>query len=105
MADYLLVLVTIPSEHVGREIAGQLLEERLCACVNIVPGLTSLYTWEGEVCCDDELLLMIKTTGARFDALAVRIQELHPYDVPEIIATPIVQGATDYLAWIEEVVG
>ena len=105
MADHLVVLVTVPSNEVGREIAITLLNERLCACVNILPALSSFYVWEGKVHSDEELLLVIKTTGARFQAMTARVHALHPYDVPEIIATPIVEGSQDYLAWIDEAVG
>ena len=101
MNEYLVVLVTAPSESVGQDIASALLDRRLCACVNILPSMTSLYVWEGEVCRDPEVLVLIKTVESHFDALAEVVRELHPYDVPEIIATPIVQGSSDYLGWIE----
>jgi periplasmic divalent cation tolerance protein len=99
--EYLVVLVTAPSESVGQDIASALLDRRLCACVNILPSVTSLYVWEGEVCRDTEVLLLIKTVESHFDALAEVVREHHPYDVPEIVATPIVQGSSDYLGWIE----
>ena len=101
MSDYVVVLVTAPSESTGRDIAAALLDHRLCACVNILPSVTSLYVWEGEVCQDEEVLLLIKTTAREFDALAAMVRENHPYDVPEIIATPVIEGSPDYLAWIE----
>ena len=102
MSEHLVVYVTAPSAPVGRDIASALLDSRLCACVNILPSVTSLYVWEGEVCRDEEVLLLIKTSKARFDALAATVRQNHPYDVPEIIATPIVAGTADYLAWIGE---
>lgn len=105
MVDHLVVLVTVPSDEVGRKIASTLVDERLCACVNILPGVSSFYVWEGEVHSDEELLLVIKTTGGRLEAMMVRVRELHPYDVPEIIALPVVEGSQDYLSWIEGVVG
>jgi len=101
MNEHLVVLVTAPSEPEGRDIAARLLERRLCACVNILPSVTSLYVWEEEVCRDAEVLLLIKTVAAHFDELAATVRETHPYEVPEIIATPIVAGSPDYLAWIE----
>jgi len=101
MSEYLVVFVTAPSESAGKEIAEALLDRRLCACVNILPSVTSFYIWEGEVCQDGEVLLLIKTLAAHFDELAATVRQNHPYDVPEIIAMSIVQGASDYLAWIE----
>jgi periplasmic divalent cation tolerance protein len=104
MEEYVVVLVTAPSGDVGRDIARVLLEKRLAACVNVVPAIASLYTWKGELCSDDEVLLVIKTTGAAFDDLATAVRDVHPYDLPEIIALPIVAGSRDYLDWIDEVV-
>ena len=103
--NYIFALVTVPSEEVGVAIAQTLLDRRLAACVNIVPAVNSLYVWEGELCSDDEVLLVIKSKAALFDELASVVQDAHPYDVPEIIALPIVAGSQDYLDWIEEVTG
>ncbi len=104
MEDYLVALVTAPSMEVARDIARALLNHELAACVNIVPSVTSLYVWDGELCTDEEVLLLIKTKGSAFDPLASTIKDVHPYDVPEIIAMPIAAGAEDYLSWIEETV-
>lgn len=104
MSDHLVVLVTAPSEDVGRDLARMLLHRRLAACVNIIPSVTSLYTWEGEICVDDEVLLMIKTARSVLDALTSAVSEDHPYDVPEIIALPITAGAEEYLRWLAEAV-
>jgi periplasmic divalent cation tolerance protein len=104
MEECIVVLVTVPSREVGRDVAHALLEQRLAACVNVVPSVVSFYTWEGELCSDEEVLLAIKTTGAAFDRLAAAVRAVHPYDVPEIIALPIVAGSADYLDWIDEVV-
>jgi len=103
--NYIVALVTVPSEEVGTAVAHALLDRRLAACVNIVPAVNSLYVWEGELCSDDEVLLVIKSKAALFDELASVVQDAHPYDVPEIIALPIVAGSQDYLDWIEEVTG
>ncbi len=105
MSDYVVALVTAPSGEVGAEIARSLLERELAACVNIVPALKSLYLWEGELCADEEVLLLIKTKRATCEeAVMDAVRDLHPYDVPEIIALPIVAGSGDYLAWIDDLV-
>jgi periplasmic divalent cation tolerance protein len=104
MEEYVVVLVTVPSKDVGRDVAQALLGQKLAACVNLVPSVASLYTWEGELCSDEEVLLVVKTTEAAFDELAATVRDAHPYDVPEIIALPIVAGSQDYLDWIGEVV-
>jgi periplasmic divalent cation tolerance protein len=104
METYLVALVTVPSTDVGRDVARALLDRKLAACVNIVPSISSFYTWEGEVCVDEEKLLIIKTTESAFDGLASAVKEIHPYDVPEIIALPLAAGSKDYLDWIHQVV-
>jgi periplasmic divalent cation tolerance protein len=100
MNDYLVVLCTVPDQETGRTIAAKLLEKRLAACVNLSGSLESLYWWEGKIRKDPEHLLVIKTREALFDPLADSIRSLHPYDVPEIIALPIVRGSASYLDWI-----
>ncbi|HEX9050084.1 MAG TPA: divalent-cation tolerance protein CutA [Anaeromyxobacter sp.] len=100
MTDALVVLVTTPSPERAAEIARTLVEERLAACGNVVPGLRSIYRWEGKVQDDAEALLLLKTTRARFDALRDRVLALHPYEVPEVIALPVEAGSAAYLAWI-----
>jgi periplasmic divalent cation tolerance protein len=103
MKDYVVALVTAPSRDVGAEIARALLERELVACVNIVPALESFYVWEGELCRDEEVLLVIKTQAEIFeDEMIAAVQDLHPYEVPEIIALPVVSGSREYLAWIDE---
>jgi periplasmic divalent cation tolerance protein len=104
MENTFVVLVTAPSTDVGRDIARALLDGKLAACVNIVPSITSLHTWKGELCVDEEVLLIIKTTTPAFDALTSAVKDIHPYDVPEIIALPLAVGSRDYLEWIHEVV-
>ena len=100
MTDALVVLVTTPSPERAAEIARALVEERLAACGNVVPGLRSIYRWEGKVHEDAEALLVLKTTRARFEALRDRVLALHPYEVPEVIALPVEAGSARYLAWI-----
>jgi periplasmic divalent cation tolerance protein len=101
MTDVLLVLVTTPSPEKAVEIARALVEERLAACGNVVPGLRSVFRWEGKVQEEGEALLLLKTTRARFEALRERVLSLHPYQVPEVIALPVDAGSAPYLAWIE----
>jgi periplasmic divalent cation tolerance protein len=101
--DYLIVLVTVPTFEDGRKIAQELVGQKLAACVNILPGITSIYSWEGEVCEDAELQLVIKTRGALFSAISDFVKEAHPYDVPEVIAMPISGGSTAYLDWVDAV--
>lgn len=98
--DALVVLVTTPTPERAAEIARALVDERLAACGNVVPGLRSIYRWEGKVQEDAEALLVLKTTRARFDALRARVLALHPYELPEVIALPIEAGSAPYLAWI-----
>lgn len=83
-------------------MAQTLVEERLAACVNIVPGVRSVYRWQGRLERDDESLIMIKTTAQRYGALQDRLRSLHPYELPEIVAVPITTGLADYLHWIGE---
>jgi periplasmic divalent cation tolerance protein len=100
MTDALVVLVTAPGADRAAEIARALVEERLAACGNVVPGLRSIYRWEGRVQDDAEALLLLKTTRDRFEALRERILALHPYQVPEVIALPVEAGSAPYLEWI-----
>lgn len=98
--DYCVVLVTVSSAADAKTIARALVEARLAACVNIIPGLTSIYRWEGDICEDSELLLVIKTRGQQVPALQERIEQLHSYALPEVIALPIAAGSAPYLAWL-----
>jgi periplasmic divalent cation tolerance protein len=99
--EAIVVLVTAPTPDRAAEIARVVVGERLAACGNVVPGLRSVYRWEGKVQEDEEALLVLKTTRARFEALRERVLALHPYDVPEVIALPVVAGSAAYLDWIE----
>ncbi|MCC7257625.1 MAG: divalent-cation tolerance protein CutA [Gammaproteobacteria bacterium] len=100
--DYLLVLCTCPGNTVAAEIATALIEQNLAACVNRIPGVRSYYRWDGHLQQEDEVLLLVKTTRARFDQLETTIRSLHPHEVPEIIAVPIAAGAEAYLKWISD---
>jgi periplasmic divalent cation tolerance protein len=98
--DVLVVLVTAPSQEKAVEIARAVVEARLAACGNVVPGLRSIYRWEGRVHDDAEALLVLKTTRARFEALRDRVLALHPYEVPEVLALPVEAGSAAYSEWI-----
>lgn len=98
--DVRVVFVTAPDATVGAELARALVESRLAACVNLVPGLRSIYRWEGVVQEDAEVLLLIKTRSDRIDSLAARVRELHPYDVPEVLVLPVAGGSLPYLEWV-----
>lgn len=96
----LVVFCTCPDQAVADRIAATLVDERLAACVNLVAGIASIYRWEDQVQRDSECLLIIKTRQAVYPLLETRLQQLHPYDVPEIIALPIQAGAAPYLNWL-----
>lgn len=96
----LLCLSTCPDAETAARIARALVEERLAACVNRLPGVASTYRWQGEIHEDAEVLLVIKTTRERFDALRDRLAELHPYEVPELVAFEIADGLPAYLEWL-----
>jgi periplasmic divalent cation tolerance protein len=98
--DLVVVLSTVPDRETGVRIARTLVEERLIACANLAPGLTSVYRWQGEVRAEDEQLLLMKTRRARFAALAERLPQLHPYEVPELLALPVEAGLPVYCDWV-----
>jgi periplasmic divalent cation tolerance protein len=98
--DLAVVLCTVPDKETGRRLAWLLVEEKLAACVNIVDRVTSVYRWQGEIQEDEEYLLIIKTRWDRFDKLRDQIVEAHPYDVPEIVAIPVVGVHEPYGAWL-----
>jgi periplasmic divalent cation tolerance protein len=101
---YIIILITVPSKEVGEEIAQKLLEDKLAACVNILPAIDSHYIWKGEICNDEELLLIVKSRFELFKTEIIpAVKSLHPYEVPEIIALPIIAGNLEYLDWIWEV--
>jgi periplasmic divalent cation tolerance protein len=100
VTDAVVVLVTAPSAGKAAEIARVLVEERLCACGNVVPGLRSIYRWEGAVHDDAEALLVLKTSRRLVSALKERLPRLHPYEVPELLVLPVEDGLAAYLAWV-----
>ncbi len=99
---YRIVLCTCPDMGTAEDLAKRLVASRLAACVNILPGLTSVYEWKGAVESDSELLLLAKTTEDRYPALQSALREAHPYELPEIICVPIVAGLDGYLKWIRD---
>ena len=105
MSDYVQVLTTAGSEEEAGRIASLLVERRLAACVQVVGPIVSRYRWQGKVEEEREWQCLAKTTGAAYEAVEAAIREVHSYDEPEIIATPIVAGSAGYLAWIDENVG
>jgi len=100
MTDKQIVLSTAGSEDEARMIARHLVENRLAACVNIVPQIESIYRWKGKLESSQEWLLLINTTADRFPAVRDAVRELHSYDLPECIAISVEDGTSDYLEWI-----
>lgn len=105
MTDKRIVLTTTGSEDEARKMAHHLVENRLAACVNIVPQVESIYRWQGEVESSREWLLVIKSTAEKFPAVRDAIRELHSYDLPECIAISIEEGSPQYLQWLAAAVG
>ena len=97
-----VMLSTAPNDEVATRLATTLVEGRLAACVNIVPGVRSIYRWQGRLCTDGELLLVIKTTAARRAEVVASIQQHHVYECPEAIAFEVAGGAERYLGWVRE---
>jgi periplasmic divalent cation tolerance protein len=102
MSAHVVVFITAGSLEEGQTIARALVEERVAACVNIVSRIQSVYRWHDQVHDDQEVLLIAKTAAEMLGKLTTRVKQLHSYDLPEILALPIVAGAEDYLQWIDE---
>jgi len=100
MTDAMLVLTTLPNSDAAADLAKKVVGEKLAACANVMPAVRSIYRWQGALQDENEVLVLLKTRQARFDKLKARILELHPYDVPEVIAVPVEQGHGAYLDWI-----
>ena len=98
----LLVMTTITDIDKGKLLARQVVEQRLAACCNIVPGMTSVYRWKDELCEDQECLLVMKSTESRYKELEQFIQKQHPYELPELIALPITASTQEYLSWVTQ---
>ncbi len=101
--DIIIIYCTAPDNDVALAIANHLVNNKLAACVNIVGGLMSVYSWKNEICNDSELLLIIKTKKDLYHEVELSIKALHPYEIPEIIALPIVSVSNDYAGWINSV--
>jgi periplasmic divalent cation tolerance protein len=96
-----VVFITAPSLEVGQKLAHTLVEEKLAACVNLLPPVQSIYSWEGEIQTEEEILLVVKTRAELFESrLVPAVKALHPYQVPEVIALPVTSGSQSYLDWI-----
>ncbi|OAI06921.1 divalent-cation tolerance protein CutA [Methylomonas methanica] len=102
---YQLILCTCPDVEVADKLAGTLITQKLAACVNILPGVRSVYEWQGEIETAQEHLLLIKSHQDRYAAIEATLKSLHPYQLPEIIAVAIESGSLDYLKWIDSCLG
>ena len=100
--EYVIVLTTLPASADGPTFGRTLVTERLAACVNVLGEMTSVYEWEGAIQQDAERQIVIKTSRARIAALRDRLRDLHPYELPEFVVVPIVDGSDAYLRWIGE---
>jgi periplasmic divalent cation tolerance protein len=103
--DFVIVLTTFPADGDADTLARTLVDERLAACVNILPPMRSIYTWKGATEYAEERQLLIKTKMNRAKELETRLKQLHPYDVPEFLVIPILDGSADYLSWVAESTG
>lgn len=102
MTEALIVFTTFAREEDAARVARQLVEERLAACANVLPGARSIYRWQQEVKDDREVVVLLKTRKQDWTALLSRLHELHPYETPECVAVRIAAGAPKYMAWLEE---
>lgn len=100
--DPRFVYITCSSKEEAMAIGKQVVQDRLAACANVLPGMTSCYWWEGEVQTDEETVLVLKSSAELADRLTARVKELHSYDVPCVVFLPIVDGNPDYLKWLAE---
>ncbi|HWE24226.1 MAG TPA: divalent-cation tolerance protein CutA [Myxococcales bacterium] len=100
MTDALLVFTTLPSADKAAEIAKMLVQEKLVACVNVLPAVRSIYRWQGKLHDENEVLVLMKTRAEHLERLKLRLLEVHPYEVPEVLAVPVESGYQPYLDWI-----
>ncbi|SRR5574344_2216832 len=98
--DFILIYCTVPNKKEARKIARYLVEESLVACVNIIDKMQSIFSWDGEICEEKELLLIMKTRAEHFETVKKIIKKIHSYSIPEVISVPIVQASETYLKWI-----
>ena len=105
MTDLVVILVTTASAEEAERIGKALVEERLAACANLVPGIRSFFFWEGRLNDEGEALLILKSKATLLPKIEARVKELHSYQVPEVIALPILSGSAQYLKWVEEELG
>jgi len=97
----IVILITVPSMEIAQQIARALLEHHLAACINLIPGVQSVYRWEGQVQNNEEVLLLVKSRSELFQSeLIPLVRQLHPYQLPELIALPIIDGYPPYLGWL-----
>jgi periplasmic divalent cation tolerance protein len=101
MTDKIILLSTCGSEGEAEELARGLVESRLAACVNVLPGVRSFYRWQGEVEDGAEFLLVIKTTRGLFEEVRLALEAAHSYELPEVLALPVIAGSPNYLAWLD----
>lgn len=104
-SEHLIGKITCPSQEVALTLADALLDARAAACVNILPGLLSLYRWQGETCRDQEVLLLVKTTRELAEEVKIVVENLHPYDEPELLFVTVEMGSESYLDWVSQSVG
>lgn len=100
MQSMRVILCNVPDEETGRAIANALLARRLAACVNLLPGVQSIYRWQGAIQEAREVTMVIKTVASRYQEIEQTIRSLHPYELPEIIGLPISDGLTAYMDWV-----
>jgi periplasmic divalent cation tolerance protein len=102
MTNYIVIYITTASVNEAKKIGRALVEEKLVACSNIISPIRSIYSWQGKICDDKEALMVLKTRKKLFNQIVKRVEKLHSYDVPEIIAMPIIEGSSKYLSWLNE---
>lgn len=101
-AEYVIVLTTLPADADAEDFGRSLVDDRLAACVNLLPLMESVYRWEGRIEQESERQIAIKTARSRVEALWERVREMHPYEVPEFVVLPIIDGNEGYLKWVGE---
>jgi periplasmic divalent cation tolerance protein len=99
-SEIIIVFVTVPGLREGSRISRAILTSRLAACVNVIPGVQSMYKWKGKIVREKEAMLVMKTTRLRYRKLEQKIKKLHPYEVPEVIAIPLICGSSQYIEWV-----